>query len=71
MQNERSKMSDKVRIGFPLRRCSWFYAPIVSVVRTRAMIRWLDSVCVARTASRRESSPSGTTVKGGVAVRGA
>ena len=41
-------MSEAIRSGFPLRRCSWSYAPIVSVERTRAMIRWLDSACTLR-----------------------
>lgn len=45
-------MPDIIRTGFPLRRCSWSYAPIVSGDRTRAMIRWLDSVCISRVAQK-------------------
>jgi hypothetical protein len=36
----------KIMNGFPLRRCSWPYKPIVSIAMTRQMIRWLDSVCL-------------------------
>jgi hypothetical protein len=59
-------MSDAIRTGSPFRRCSWSYAPIISRERTRAMIRWLDSVCAARTASRPEAA-----VKTMVVVHGA
>lgn len=41
-------MATKIMSGFPLRRCSWSYAPIISVARTRRMIRWLDVVCLKR-----------------------
>lgn len=39
-------MATKIRSGFPLRRCSWAYDPIVSFAVTHVMIRWLDSVCL-------------------------
>jgi hypothetical protein len=39
-------MEMKVSTGFPLRRCSWSYRPIVSATLTRRIIRWLDLVCV-------------------------
>jgi hypothetical protein len=39
-------MEMKVSTGFPLRRCSWSYSPIVSATLTRRIIRWLDLVCV-------------------------
>jgi hypothetical protein len=39
-------MAGKIMNGFPLRRCSWFFNPIVSVVLSREMIRWLDVVCL-------------------------
>jgi hypothetical protein len=39
-------MAMKIRSGFPLRRCSWVYDPIVSVAQTHRMLRWLDVVCV-------------------------
>jgi len=41
-------MAATIRIGFPLRRCSWSFRPIVPAQPTRAMIRWLDSVCLKR-----------------------
>jgi len=34
--------------GFPLRRCSWAFDPIVSEALGRRMIRWLDKVCLRR-----------------------
>jgi hypothetical protein len=40
-----------IATGFPLRRCSWKYDPIVSVTLTRKMIRWLDCVCAGRATS--------------------
>jgi hypothetical protein len=39
-------MAMKIMSGFPLRRCSWFHAPMVPVAMTRRMIRWLDAVCL-------------------------
>ena len=33
--------------GFPLRRCSWLFNPIVPVALSREMFRWLDLVCLA------------------------
>jgi hypothetical protein len=32
--------------GFPLRRCSWVFEPIVSNVQRRRMFRWLNAVCL-------------------------
>jgi hypothetical protein len=43
-------MVTKIICGFPLRRCSWSYRPMVSVALTRRMIRWLDSVCLKQVA---------------------
>jgi hypothetical protein len=40
----------KIINGFPLRRCSWSYRPIVPTALTRRMIRWLDSVCLKQVA---------------------
>ena len=31
--------------GFPLRRCSWVFNPIVTDVLNGKMVRWLDFVC--------------------------
>lgn len=42
----RLPMPTKISSGFPLRRCSWAYDPIVSVALTHKMVRWLDSVCL-------------------------
>jgi len=39
-------MSAKIMSGFPLRRCSWFFNPIVPDALSRKMIRWLDLVCL-------------------------
>jgi hypothetical protein len=39
-------MVAKIMGGFPLRRCSWSYRPIVPTELTRRMIRWLDAVCL-------------------------
>jgi hypothetical protein len=39
-------MPAKIMNGFPLRRCSWFFHPIVPDVLSRKMIRWLDAVCL-------------------------
>jgi hypothetical protein len=39
-------MDARILIGFPLRRCSWSFRPIVPAQPTRSMIRWLDAVCV-------------------------
>lgn len=43
-------MVTKIVAGFPLRRCSWAYEPIVSVALTDRMVRWLDSVCLKQVA---------------------
>jgi len=51
-KNEGSKMAAKIMGGFPVRRCSWSYKPIVTLALTRTMIRWLDSVCLKRAPSR-------------------
>lgn len=39
-------VATKIMNGFPLRRCSWFFNPIVSNAPCHRMIRWLDSVCL-------------------------
>lgn len=39
-------MSATIMAGFPLRRCSWFFNPIVSEALSRKMIRWLALVCL-------------------------
>jgi hypothetical protein len=41
-------MVAKIIAGFPLRRCSWSYSPIVSGTLSNRMLRWLDSVCLKR-----------------------
>jgi len=43
-------MDNKIMNGFPLRRCSWLYAPVAPASLIRVMIRWLDSVCTLRVA---------------------
>ena len=43
-------MVTRILGGFPLRRCSWAYDPIVSLALTGRMIRWLDSVCLRQLA---------------------
>jgi hypothetical protein len=48
-------MASKIVSGFPIRRCSWSYRPVVPSVLTRRMIRWLDSVCLKRATFQRES----------------
>ena len=45
-------MTREIMNGFPLRRCSWAYVPVAPLVATRRMIRWLDTVCSARVATR-------------------
>jgi len=47
-------MAAKVMSGFPIRRCSWSYKPIVPAALTRTMIRWLDFVCLTRATFKRE-----------------
>jgi len=39
-------MLAKIANGFPVRRCSWFFNPIVPGALSRKMIRWLDFVCL-------------------------
>lgn len=51
-------MAAKVMSGFPIRRCSWSYKPIVPAALTRTMIRWLDSVCLKRATCKRELDDS-------------
>lgn len=41
-------MPTKIMNGFPVRRCSWFFNPIVPDALARKMIRWLDLVCLKR-----------------------
>jgi hypothetical protein len=48
-------MANKIMNGFPLRRCSWLYMPVVPALSTRVMIRWLDSVCASRVAQKQGS----------------
>ena len=43
-------MATKIINGFPLRRCSWSYSPIVSGTLSNRMLRWLDAVCLKRAA---------------------
>ena len=43
-------MPTKIINGFPLRRCSWSYSPIVSGTLSNRMLRWLDAVCLKRAA---------------------
>ena len=45
-------MAKKIMSGFPLRPCSWLYAPIAPAASTRLMFQWLDSVCGSRVAQR-------------------
>jgi hypothetical protein len=45
-------MPTKIMNGFPLRRCSWFFNPIVPDALARKMIRWLDLVCLKQNDSR-------------------
>lgn len=54
-QNE-FQMIAKIMNGFPIRRCSWSYKPVVSRTTTRRMIRWLDSVCLKKTDVKHESN---------------
>ena len=42
----RLPMVTKIMNGFPVRRCSWFFNPIVPNALSRKMIRWLDLVCL-------------------------
>jgi hypothetical protein len=43
--------------GFPLRRCSWIFDPIVSNALRRRMVRWLDAVCLPATGRKTKSLP--------------
>jgi hypothetical protein len=45
--------------GFPLRRCSWIFDPIVSNALRRRMVRWLDTVCLPAK-HRKPKSPPGS-----------
>ena len=48
-------MVQPIGTGFPLRRCSWAFAPIVPDVIGRQMIRWLDLVCLRQPALKLKS----------------
>jgi hypothetical protein len=50
------QMVAKITNGFPIRRCSWSYKPVLSGVMTRRMIRWLDSACLKKTSVKGESN---------------
>ena len=39
-------MNTRIMGGFPLRRCSWLFNPIVPVALSHKMFRWLDLVCL-------------------------
>jgi hypothetical protein len=41
-------MFTKITNGFPLRRCSWLFNPIVPVRLSHRMIHGLDLVCLKR-----------------------
>jgi hypothetical protein len=43
-------MLTKIMNGFPLRRCSWSFSPVVPDALSRKMIRWLDLVCLKQVA---------------------
>jgi hypothetical protein len=47
----RFQVHAKIMIGFPLRRCSWLFNPIVPVALTQRMIQWLDAVSSLRVKS--------------------
>lgn len=51
-------MAAKIMSGFPVRRCSWSYKPIVPIALTRRMILWLDSVCLKPATLKREYDDS-------------
>jgi hypothetical protein len=57
-------VSPGIKSGFPVRRCSWSQAPIVSSALTRNMIRWLDSVCTRQAVLRERSGNSETGKEG-------
>jgi hypothetical protein len=63
-------MAAKIMSGFPVRRCSWSYKPIVPVALTRRMIRWLDSVCLKQATFKREFDDSERESKGRGAANG-
>jgi hypothetical protein len=46
----RFPMLTKITNGFPLRRCSWSFSPVVPDALSRKMIRWLDLVCLKQVA---------------------
>lgn len=54
-------MALKIKNGFPLRRCSWAYVPIVPIALSRKMIRWLDFVCVRQASSKATNQAAGRT----------
>jgi len=49
-EETRLLMVTEIMNGFPLRRCSWFFNPIVPNALSRKMIRWLDLVCLKQVA---------------------
>ena len=61
-------MTHAITSGFPLRRCSWIYAPVVARPLTRSMIRWLDSVCTSRMDQKHARGGTHTALdaKGGI-----
>jgi hypothetical protein len=58
-EQTRWPMGKTIVSGFPLRRCSWIFDPIVSIALRRRMIRWLDAVCLP-TKRRKRNSPPGS-----------
>ena len=44
--------------GFPLRRCSWVFDPIIPGILGRRMIHWLDAVCLAAKHRKLASLPN-------------
>jgi len=63
---EREMSNDcKMARGFPLRRCSWVFDPIMPAGQTRRMVRWLDSVCSKKIALRASDSGNDHRASGG------
>lgn len=63
-------MESKIINGFPLRRCSWLYAPVAPAPLTRVMIRWLDSVCTSRAAQKHGRSDTKVMSEAKVVISG-
>ncbi|HLW80869.1 MAG TPA: hypothetical protein VKS20_02390 [Candidatus Acidoferrales bacterium] len=59
-------MATKIMSGFPLRRCSWYYTPIVPILSTCRMMRWLDAVCLKQVTFNMSLMTHGTTKERGV-----